>query len=324
MNSLDYEMIHKPSINIEFLLEQYNNKKKEMEKIKEKINEEYIKENELIAKRRQFKNIINELNINNLGNFQIVNLFHVYKYYTNLIENMANEHRKNINTNEMKRKENKISLLNEQLDLRDSFIDNAKKELNKNNIIFKFSNPKIATKEEIELQAYDPTKIKNDISKSNLDTIDVNLSKLKNSYLDRNERFNEINKINKKIKFLNEEDNINNRNKISHSLSPEKDRGNNNKNLFKRNVSNVTKKRVLINAGFNSLQKNNFGSSLKSNKNSTKNNNSFYSHKFSNYNEEGTGVDRLENEVQKKVKTILKKDFIGRYKRSPYLRIFDQ
>ena len=79
-----------------------------------------------------------------------------------------------------------------------------------------------------------------------------------------------------------------------------------------------------MNAGFNLLQKNNFGNNLRSNKNSARNNNSFYSNKFSNNNDEGTGADRLENEVQKKVKTILKKDFIGRYKRSPYLRIFDQ
>ena len=327
MNSLDYEIIHKPRVNVEFLTEQYNNKKNEIEKIKEKINEEYIKENELIAKRRQFKNIINELNINNSGNFQIVNLFHIYKYYTNLLENMSNEHRKNLNLNEMKRKEKKISLLNEQLDLRDLFIDNAKQELNKNNIIFKYSNPNIATKEEIELQAYDPTKIKNDISKldsENQNTIDVNISRLKNSYLNRNERFNEINKITKKAKFLNEENNINIRKKESNSLSPEKNKESANKNIFKRNGSSITKKRVLMNAGFNLLQKNNFGNNLRSNKNSAKNNYSFYSNKFSNNNDEGTGADRLENEVQKKVKTILKKDFIGRYKRSPYLRIFDQ
>ena len=37
-----------------------------------------------------------------------------------------------------------------------------------------------------------------------------------------------------------------------------------------------------------------------------------------------TNTSSLENEVQKKVKTILKKDYIGRYKRSPYLRLFDQ
>ena len=37
-----------------------------------------------------------------------------------------------------------------------------------------------------------------------------------------------------------------------------------------------------------------------------------------------TNTSSLENEVQKKVKTILKKDYIGRYKRSPYLKLFEQ
>ena len=299
--------------------------------MKEKINNEYIKENELIAERRQLKNAINELNINNSGNFQIINLFHIYKYYTNYIDNISNEHRNNINSNEIKRKDNKISVLNEQLDLRDLFIDNAKKELSKNNIAFKYTNPRIETKEEIELQAYDPTKIKNDIAKydieNNQNTIDVNLSKIKNSYLDINERFREVNKITQKVKNLNEEDNMENINQISISpLSPETDKENNNKNIFKRNVSTITKKNVLMNAGFNLLQKNNyFENRLKSNKFDSKNNNfSFRINKFNyNNNLEETGAERLENEIQKKVKTILKKDFIGRYKRSPYLKFFD-
>ena len=331
MNNLDYQMAHKPKENMEYFTEEYNNKKKEIEKIKEKINNEYIKENELIAKRRQLKNAINELNINNSGNFQIINLFHIYKYYTNFIENISNEHRNNINLNEIKRKENKISVLNDQLDLRDLFIDNAKKELEKNNVVFKYSNPNIETKEEIELQTYDPTKIKSDITnfdiENNPNTIDINLSKIKNSYLDINERFNEVNKITQKIKNLNEEDNTKNINPISFSsLSPEIDKESSNKNIFKRNVSTINKKNVLMNAGFNLLQKNNnFGNSFNNNNNklSSNNNFSFYSNKFNNNNFEETGAERLENEIQKKVKTILKKDFIGRYKRSPYLKFFD-
>ena len=81
-----------------------------------------------------------------------------------------------------------------------------------------------------------------------------------------------------------------------------------------------------MNAGFNLLQKNNnFGNSFNNNNNklSSNNNFSFYSNKFNNNNFEETGAERLENEIQKKVKTILKKDFIGRYKRSPYLKFFD-
>ena len=81
-----------------------------------------------------------------------------------------------------------------------------------------------------------------------------------------------------------------------------------------------------MNAGFNLLQKNNyFENRLKGNKFDSKNNNfSFRINKFNyNNNLEETGAERLENEIQKKVKTILKKDFIGRYKRSPYLKFFD-
>ena len=325
LNGLDYEMIHKPRVNLEYLKNEYDSKKSEIEKIKQKINEEYIKENELISQRRQFKQVINDLNINNAGNFQVVNLFHIYKYYTNLLENMSNEHKKNMNMNEMERKENKISLLNEQLDLRDLFIDNAKQELNKNNIVFKYSDPNLATKEEIELQSYDPFKIKNvinDISNTDIEsqnTIDTfNLSKLKNSYLNINERFNEINKINKQL-----------------SKSPDiiKEKNNNNKNIFKRNVSTFNKNKILVNAGFNLLNKNNFGNSSNKNfrnLNNSKNMESKYRSFFSNKNTSNNNfgddsiISRLENEVQKKVKTILKKDFIGRYKRSPYLKIFNE
>ena len=39
---------------------------------------------------------------------------------------------------------------------------------------------------------------------------------------------------------------------------------------------------------------------------------------------EKTNTSSLENEVQKKVKTILGKNYIGRYKRSPYLKLFEQ
>ena len=320
LNGLDYEMIHKPRVNLEFLKNEYDTKKSEIEKIKQKINEEYIKENELISKRREFKKIINELNINNAGNFQVVNLFHIYKYYTNLLENMSNEHKKNMNLNEMQRKENKISLLNEQLDLRDLFIEKGKEELNKNNIIFKYSNPNIATKEEIELQSYDPLKINNvinDISNTDIENknrVDsINVSKLKNSYLNINERFNEINKITKQL-----------------SNSPDINKESN-KNIFKRNISS-TRKKILVDAGFNLLNKNNFGNSSKQNfknpnnsKNLESKYNSFFSHKNNNNNfGDESIIERLENEVQKKVKTILKKDIIGRYKRSPYLKIFNE
>ena len=35
-------------------------------------------------------------------------------------------------------------------------------------------------------------------------------------------------------------------------------------------------------------------------------------------------VEHFENEVQKKIKTILKKNYIARYKRSPYLKLLEE
>ena len=52
----------------------------------------------------------------------------------------------------------------------------------------------------------------------------------------------------------------------------------------------------------------------------SRDNNSFSK---SSSNIEITNTSPLENEVQKKVKTILKKDYIGRYKRSPYLKLLE-
>ena len=93
-------------------------------------------------------------------------------------------------------------------------------------------------------------------------------------------------------------------------------------------MSSFTKKNVLVDAGLNLLNKNNFGNNSNQNfrsPNNQKKNGSKYNSFFNNNNiGEESGVSRLENEVQKKVKTILKKDFIGRYKRSPYLKIFNE
>ena len=383
INDLDYQIIHKPKVNVQFIINEIENKKKEIEELKEKINSEYINENELKSKRKDFQENINELNGNNSGNEQIKNLYNIYKYYTNLIENMSNDHRNYINFNELKRKDNKISLLNEQLDLRDLFIDNAFQELSKNNIKFEYKNPNLVTKDEIEIMPYNPkvvkvspsykslkdinrnkdiNKTKSDIdnNKNNQNTIvtdsfSTNLSRLKN--LNRNDRFNNISKFRNNVKFIINGENNNN----IGSFSVKKVNTNNNINNFRRDINPNLKRRTLMNAGQTAM-KNNFGKSQdqkikistnkqnyiiddseaendqsllqnlmlekkydkNNNQNYNYNNNydySFYSYKYNPV--EVTNTTRLENEIQKKVKTILKKDFIGRYKRSPYLSILN-
>ena len=372
VSDLNYQIVHKPRVNVEYLVGQLENKKKEIDEIQEIINGEYIKENELISKRKEFQDNINEIKSNSSGNTtQIKNLFNIYKYYTNLIESMSNEHRQFVNNNELKRKENKISLLTEQLNLRDLYIDSAKQELSKNNIKLEYKDPNFASQEEIEMEPYNPKvvkvspsynslneisknrdmgKTKSDINNNNeqntivTDSGAVNVSRFKN--VDRNERFNSVSKFTNKVKSMvtgqNNKNNVNNK--------------------FNRNASTNTKGRTLANAGENAI-KNNYGGggnvyqkirinptkqnymiddsevgndqpllqNLKLEKRDNKNinqvyNYSSYNNNFSFYNNpvEVTNTTRLENEVQKKVKTILKKDFIGRYKRSPYLRLLNE
>jgi len=371
VSDLNYQIVHKPRVNVEYLVGQLENKKKEIDEIQEIINGEYIKENELISKRKEFQDNINEIKSNSSGNItQIKNLFNIYKYYTNLIESMSNEHRQFVNNNELKRKENKISLLTEQLNLRDLYIDSAKQELSKNNIKLEYKDPNFASQEEIEMEPYSPKVVKvspsynslNEISKnrdmgktkSDINNINeqntivtdsgaVNVSRFKN--VDRNERFNSVSKFTNKVKsMVTGQNNTNNVNK------------------FNRNASTKAKGRTLANAGENAI-KNNYGGggnvyqkirinptkqnymiddsevgndqpllqNLKLEKRDNKNinqvyNYSSYNNNFSFYNNpvEVTNTTRLENEVQKKVKTILKKDFIGRYKRSPYLRLLNE
>ena len=374
ISDLDYQIINKPKVNVQILSKQIEDKKKEIEQFQEQRNEEYIKENELINKRKEFQENMNELNRNDSNNPQIINLFNVYKYFTNLIENMSNEHRQYINFNELKRKENKISVLTQQLDLRDLFIDNAYQELSKNNIKLEYNNPNLMTKDELEMDPFNPKVItvspsyksfteknKNkdiNLTKSDLgnkDTImadsnQVNVNNLKN--LNRNDRLNDISKFRNKVK-----------NAVTGQINNNESsplNKNNNLNKFKRNVSTNIKGRTLMNAGVRAIQndfENNKNKKIRINPTKQNfiiddsevvneqpllqnlklerinNNNQNYNHSiyndYSSYNYKNspvqvTNTTRLENEVQKKVKTILKKDFIGRYKRSPYLRLLNE
>lgn len=379
-NNLYCQINHMPKVNVEYLIKEYEDKKQDIKELEEKIEKQYDKEKEKIIKRKDFIEIINDLNKNS-GNSHTKDLLSVYKYYINYIDKMSSDNDNNKNVNEMKRKQNKISLLFEQLNLRDLYIEDAKKELTKNNIKFDYNNPNLETKDEIEIKPYNNSeKLKaspshksyNEIVKKNMmknkiksnksdinnnnnnsqntivvDLESVNLNRLK--YLNRNDRFNDINKFRNKVKFNITKEN-NNNNKDSSSIS----KNNNNINIYKRNLSLNQKGNALINAGENAIQNNyikginrpnrqnyvidNSGvdddqsllqnlmlKKRDNNNQNTKynyNNYSFYDYK--NNPVQVTNTTRLENEVTKKVKTILKKDFIGRYKRSPYLHLLNE
>ena len=354
--------LRKKIIEEEKNLEELKNgaREQEVSEMQEKINRNYIKEKEMLKKRKEFQETISELSVGNAGNEQIKGLFSVFKYYTNLIENMTNELSKLKDINEIKRKQNKISLLTKQLDIRDLYINNASEELNKNNIAFNYNDPNFATKDEIEMEPIDPENMKFSPSYKSLKEINKkrnintnksnnvnniipnsepkNLSKLNNS--NRNDRLNAINKFRNNVNNIVKEDNNNNKDSMPST------------NNYKRNININKKGNALINAGENAIKNNYVNRSYKQNyiieDNSNINNEqpllqnlmlqkrekTNQNYKYGNYNNSSfynkknqlqeTNTSRLENEVQKKVKTILKKDFIGRYKRSPYLRLLNE
>ena len=360
LNDLECQIIRNTKENMGNITDEYESKKKEIDELQEIINKKYLKEKELNIKRKGFLETISELSVKNSGNEQI--------------KNLSNEHTKNLNINEIKRKEKRISLLNEQLDLRDSFINNANKELKKNNVKFEFNDPNLATKDEIEMEPINPENIKNinikasasykyfneitkkrnmntiNQSKSDIDnnknnqnsivndTDTINLSQLQNQ--NRNDRFNDINKFRKKVNNINQNYNKNNLNNYR-SNSSYNNKGNTLKNAGENAIQNNYVKRVrnipsrqnyfVENSEINNDQpllqnlmlqkKDNSNNNYQNYKYNAYNNYSFYNKKNK---VPETNTSRLENEVQKKVKTLLKKDFIGRYKRSPYLHLLNE
>jgi hypothetical protein len=172
----EYELFHANIANQKALKNEVEEKRDDIKDKTKKINKGYVKQNELITKRKQIQATITKLSKNEPNNPQIKNLFNIYKYYLNLLENMNTEHRKFISMNEIKRKEKKIGILTEQLDLRDMYIKDAYKEIELNKCDFNYKNPKIISSEEIDLAPIRPPIVKISPSFGSLQNLAKNLS----------------------------------------------------------------------------------------------------------------------------------------------------
>ena len=400
LSEKEYELIHAPKVNQHFLKSKVDEKRGEIEEKTKKMSKGYIKQNELIKKRKDLQAIITKLTKTDPNNAQVKNLYNIYKYYLNLLDNINAEQRKVVTMNELKRKEKQITILTEQLDLRDLYIRNANQQLISNNIEFKYKNPKIISSDEIELSPTHPQVIKISPSFRSLSELANNMqlnntnkirnipqsdSKVNNNldnkfrssvkppkYKDmlKNQKdlqqLNEIKmqlvkdtKISKKRQYNNEVLNLFKYNPKISSLNPNLGLD---MNLFDRQKANNKQfnlqSQTLVNAGERAIRNNsnkpnivhrptfqnyltrdtnknyNFrydgnGNLIRNNNNRRNNlNNLSFSRDNNSFSRsssqiEITNTTPLENEVQKKVKTILKKDFIGRYKRSPYLRLLE-
>ena len=433
LSEKEYEFYHANKANYKLLKGEVETKREDIKEKTKKMNKGYIKQSELVSKRKEIQASISKLSNNEPNNPQVKNLFHIYRYYLNLLENMNTEHRKFISINEIKRREKKIGILTEQLDLRDMYIRDAYKEIELNKCDFNYKNPKIISSEEIDLAPARPQIVRISPSYGSLQNLskqfslpknDNNETDSKNKLKSRpkskskgkdkeKESDKKSNKSSQKYRYsvksekykemLKEQDSLKKLDEIKKNLvqntkiSKKRQFGNeilglfkynprimnnmnNNKNgfdinLFERKRYNspnfvFSQSQTLINAGEKAMNagnnnyNNNFrgANNLRSKNNFRSNNNSLAKDTRKNYNfrYDGNGnllrnkntrninnngnysfsrddsmskstskigitnTSSLENEVQKKVKTILKKDYIGRYKRSPYLKLFEQ
>lgn len=408
LSEQEYELAHAAKVNQHYLKSKVDSKRNEIEEKTEKINKGYVKQNDLIKKRKEIQAKISNLAKADPNNAQVKNVYNIYKYYLNLLDSINSEHRKAVTVNELKRKEKKINLLTEQLDLRDLYIRNAYQELALNDVEFKYKNPKLVGSDEIINAPARPQVIRISPSFKSLGELAKNMNikvnnsnniqpvsesknnksseknvKFKSSFksqkyqdmLKRQQQVQELNeiknqivkdtKISKKRQFNNE---ILSLFKYNPKINTHLNKGGLDMGLFERKKSIPrfsTQSQTLVTAGESAIGNSankisvlkkpsyqnyltregirnynfrydgngnlirNQGNSSNSNKRRfanlnnlsiSRSNNSF---SRSSSQVEITNTSPLENEVQKKVKTILKKDYIGRYKRSPYLKLLE-
>ena len=362
ISEIEFKIANDITLNINLFKKEINNLNNEIINKKKNLSNNYTLQSDLFNKRINYQNKISLLIQKDKDSIQSKNLISIFKYYTSYLENINSEHRKFINACELKRQDQKIKVLKDQINLRDDYIITAGNEIIKNKGNFKYRNPKLQSLDEIDLNPYKSKLIKvysnlnniinnDDIkNKSNKNLFHTPI--IQNKIIRRIQSPKEELKITKKRQF-NEESElkplIKNQNSIMSLLGKFKRKKtlrfrNNNlsPNLISNGINTINnivnvynKSSYFVNDDkFRRLMTNNYKNYKKSLRNYHENNifrvktfSSDYKDVFSNnqsFDSDFSLTTKLENDVQKKVKTILGKNIIGRYKRSPYLQIFNQ
>ena len=358
----EFKIVNYPTLNINLLKKEINNLNNEIINIKKNLSNNYNLQSNLFNKRINYQNKISLLLKKDKDSIQSKNLISIFKYYTSYLENINSEHRKFINACELKRQDQKIKVLKDQINLRDDFIINAGNEIIKNKGTFKYKNPKLLSLDEIDLNPYKSKLIKvysnlnniinNDDIKSKSNNNLFHTPIINNKIIRRIQSPKEKLKITKKRQF-NEESElkplIKNKNSSMSFLGKFKRKNklrfrNNNlsPNLISNGINTINNIANVYNKSgyffnedkFRRLMTNNYNNYKQSLRNYHENNilrvktfSSDYKDVFSNnqsFDSEFSLTTKLENDIQKKVKTILGKNILGRYKKSPYLKIFNQ
>lgn len=327
--------------------------KTELEKLKAVIINDYTNQSNLVKRRKDLQNLIMQMtkehssniiqgaNMVSLSMLLTKSLGNTYKYYISLIENFTSEQRIFVNLNEIMRKDNQIMQLMEQLDYRDQFIYTAGREIQKVDTNFNFKNNKILSADEININPYPLPVIKlqtePNINNNKIALTQPNSNQTKKAVLTsapkvvtnrRQYNYDLLPLINNTIgtDYLEKFQRISvpspDQGNYDTIISNEHSIGNNTKGY----KSNLTKLR-----NFPRKYLLNQSPSVKQHPYSpiTRNYNHYRQQSMINKSQYGdqsfervseTNTSQLENEINKKVKTILKRDIIGRYKRSPYIK----
>ena len=309
----EYELINSKDINLPPLQKQLKEKKEEIDDKRNKLLKGYIKQSELINKRKNFQKIISLLSKNTTKYHEYIKIYNMYKYNMNLLEKMNIEHKKNINDQETKRKDRVIEGLINQIDLRDKCIKETYQQIEKNNIEFKYQNPDLIKRNDIDSMIYKNSFNLNNNNEKNDDEQKENMNVGDGKKL-----------ILRKIKIKN----LKNKNELDernyNSFSNEK-HGQYKNELFA--IMMKSKNGSKINE-FIRRNKNQNNNSLKNittknkNLNKPKNGRTFSLINGTSKARNKSMFIKFETELQKKVKTILKKNYISRYNKSPFLKNF--
>jgi len=359
MAEKEYEILHSNEINLPPLQKQLKEKKEEITDKSNKLLKGYIKQSDLINKRKDFQKVISFLSNNTPNNPEYFKIYNMYKYNINLLENMTIEHKKYMNIQESKRKDKKIEGLMEQIDIRDKCIKDVYELIEKNDIKFNYENPELINRNDIDSFYYKPQSIE---IKPPIDHYQSLFKRRKLILKNNNEMNNEekkisINEGSSEKRLILKKININkNKNDVNEST-------NNSKSNFKRS-SYKNELYAILRSSKNGMSVNDFIRRRKIPKSNEKNSLSSYNLKPSplspinkkinlkeirnnalsvkmsdnkkiNYNpnveiheinsyKNKSMIMNLETEVQKKIKTILKKNYIARYRRSPFLKILNE
>ena len=355
MAEKEYEVLHTSDINLPPLQKQIKDKKEEINQKSNKLLKGYIKQSELMNKRKEFQKVISFLSNNTPNNPEYFKLYNNYKYNISLLENMNIEHKQFLNMQESKRKDRKIEGLMEQLDLRDKIIRNAYEQFEKNGLEFDYINPNLIKSDEIDKIPFKPKTIKIQIKKQPLkdffDNKKFNSTNQSNKLFENQDTIN-VNKndeiIEKKLKLkkLKIKNYRKNKNQsdidevYNNSLLTHKNSKNNNElfSMIKKSKNGFNINDFIRNKNID-VEKNSLNSikslSINKFKNNFNNNIPFSDRAISTkkiyFNNEGNKISKnksmienFENEVQRKIKKILKKNYIARYKRSPFLKLLGE